>query len=198
MQIRDAVQADFEQITGIYNEVLTNSTAIYNDRPATVEDRIAWWRTRLEQHFPVLAAIEGEHVCGFGSYGDFRSWPGYRYTVEGTVHIASGVRGQGVGSLLLNALIAHAQQAGKHTMIAGVDSENTASLHFLERFGSSASATFARSATSLTDSSTSSFCNTGLRRELHSVKNLLTHGQELRWQNSLGGITLWRNHAIDN
>ena len=54
MQIRDAVEADFEAITAKYNDVLTNSTAIYNDRPATVEDRIAWWRTRLEQHFPVL------------------------------------------------------------------------------------------------------------------------------------------------
>ena len=50
MQIRDAVEADFEAITAKYNDVLTNSTAIYNDRPATVEDRIAWWRTRLEQH----------------------------------------------------------------------------------------------------------------------------------------------------
>lgn len=32
MQIRDAVQEDFEQITAIYNEVLTHSTAIYSDR----------------------------------------------------------------------------------------------------------------------------------------------------------------------
>ena len=135
MQIRDAVEADFEAITAKYNDVLTNSTAIYNDRPATVEDRIAWWRTRLEQHFPVLVAMEGERVCGFGSYGDFRSWPGYRYTVEGTVHVASGQRGHGVGSLLLKALIVQARQDGKHSMIAGVDSENTASLRFLERFG---------------------------------------------------------------
>ena len=135
MQLRDAVEADFEQITAIYNDVLSNSTAIYNDRPATIEDRIAWWRSRLGQHFPVLVATDGARLCGFGSYGDFRSWPGYRFTVEGTVHIASGLRGRGVGSLLLNALIAHARQAGKHSMIAGVDSENTASLRFLERFG---------------------------------------------------------------
>ena len=135
MQIRDAVEADFEEITAIYNDVLTNSTAIYNDRPASVGDRIAWWRTRLEQHYPVFVTTDGERMCGFGSYGDFRSWPGYRYTVEGTVHVASGLRGQGVGSQLLNALIAHAHQAGKHSMIAGVDSENTASLRFLERFG---------------------------------------------------------------
>jgi L-amino acid N-acyltransferase YncA len=135
VQIRDAVESDFEEITAIYNDVLTHSTAIYNDRPASVADRITWWRMRMEQHHPVLVATDGEHLCGFGSYGDFRSWPGYRYTVEGTVHVASGLRGQGVGSLLLKALIADASQAGKHSMIAGVDSENTASLRFLERFG---------------------------------------------------------------
>ena len=120
MQIRDAVQADFEQITAIYNDVLTNSTAIYNDRPASISDRIAWWRARVEQNFPVLVAADGEHICGFGSYGDFRSWPGYRFTVEGTLHVASEIRGQGVGSLLLKTLIMQAKQAGKHSMIAGV------------------------------------------------------------------------------
>jgi L-amino acid N-acyltransferase len=135
MQIRDAVQSDFEEITAIYDDVLTHSTAIYNDRPARVDDRIAWWRTRVDQHYAVLVATDGEHVCGFGSYGDFRSWPGYRYTVEGTVHVASGLRGQGVGSLLLKALIIPAHQARKHSMIAGVDSENAASLQFLARFG---------------------------------------------------------------
>jgi L-amino acid N-acyltransferase YncA len=135
MQIRDAVQADFDEITAIYNEVLTNSTAIYNDQPARVSDRIDWWRVRIEQRYPVLGATDGERICGFGSYGDFRSWPGYRYTVEGTVHIASGLRGKGVGSLLLKELIVQARQAGKHSMIAGVDSENAASLRLLERFG---------------------------------------------------------------
>jgi len=51
------------------------------------------------------------------------------------VHVASEVRGQGVGSLLLKTLIMQAKQAGKHSMIAGVDSGNIASLRFLERFG---------------------------------------------------------------
>lgn len=135
MQIRDAIEADFEEITAIYNEVLTHSTAIYNDRPAVFADRIAWWRSRIEQHYPVLVAIEGEHICGFGSFRDFRPWPGYRYTVEGTVHVASSIRGKGVGSLLLEALIVQARLADKHSMMAGVDSENTASLPFLERSG---------------------------------------------------------------
>ena len=135
MQIRDAVHADFDQITGIYNEVLTNTTAIYNDHPATVEERVSWWRSRIAQGFPVLVAAEGAHIFGFATFGDFRAWPGYRFTVEGTVHIHAASRGQGVGTELLKAILARAKSMGKHVMIAGVDSENAASLRFLERFG---------------------------------------------------------------
>lgn len=135
MQIRDAIASDLEEITTIYNDVLTHSTAIYNDRPATLPERVAWWRARLDQHYPVLVAVDSSHVCGFASFGDFRSWPGYRYTVEGTIHVASANRSKGVGTLLLNSLIERAKLAGKHSMIAGVDSENTASLAFLQRVG---------------------------------------------------------------
>jgi phosphinothricin acetyltransferase len=135
MEIREAVISDFEQITEIYNQIVLTSTAIYNDRPVTLEDRLAWWSARREQGYPVLVAVSEEIVVGFGSFGDFRSWPGYRFTVEGTVHIRSGLRGQGVGTLLLQELVHRARAMGKHTMIAGVDAENAASLRFLGRFG---------------------------------------------------------------
>lgn len=135
MQIRDAVQGDFGQITVIYNEVLSHSTAIYNDRPATVEERISWWRSRLAQGFPVLVAAEDGRVLGFATFADFRAWPGYRFTVEGTVHIHADARGHGVGTELLKTILERARAMGKHVMIAGVDSENVASLRYLERFG---------------------------------------------------------------
>ena len=145
MFIREAVEEDFDEITAIYNEVVTTSTAIYNDKPTTREERIAWWRSRREQGYPMLVAVTsaetahsaagGESVAGFGTFGDFRPWPGYRYTVEGTIHIHPSTRGKGVGTELLKALITRARELGKHVMIAGVDAENQASLHFLERFG---------------------------------------------------------------
>jgi L-amino acid N-acyltransferase YncA len=135
MEIREAVQADFEEITAIYNEVLNHTTAIYNDRPATVEERVSWWRSRVAQGFPVVVALDGARIMGFATFGDFRAWPGYRFTVEGTVHIHADARGHGVGTRLLNEILARARAMGKHIMIAGVDSENAASLRFLERFG---------------------------------------------------------------
>ena len=135
MEIHDAVLDDLEQITAIYNEVLTNSTAIYNDRPSTLEERIEWWRGRIAQGFPVLVAGDGRQVAGYASFGDFRAWPGYRLTVEGSIHIRAGLRGQGTGTALLNSIVERARALGKHVMIAGVDSENAASLTFLERYG---------------------------------------------------------------
>ena len=52
MQIRDAVLSDFEEIKEIYNQIVLTSTATYNDRPATLEEKLAWRRSRLAQRFP--------------------------------------------------------------------------------------------------------------------------------------------------
>ena len=135
MEIRDAALPDIAQITEIYNSIVLTSTAIYNDRCATAEQRADWWLRRVEQGFPVIVAAEGASVLGYGSLGEFRSWPGYRFTVEVTVHIREDVRRRGIGKLLLAELTARARAMGKHIVVAGVDSENDASLRFLERHG---------------------------------------------------------------
>jgi L-amino acid N-acyltransferase YncA len=135
VEVRHAELSDFEAITEIYNDVVLKSTATYNDKPSTVDERVAWWRARQQQQFPVLVAIEENTVIGFASFGDFRAWPGYRFTVEGTIHIAASHRRHGIGKHLLDALIENARAHGKHVMIAGVDSENIASLSFLTRHG---------------------------------------------------------------
>jgi phosphinothricin acetyltransferase len=135
MRIRDAADTDFDQITDLYNDIVTTSTATYNDRLATVDDRLAWALARRQQGYPVLVADQDGLIAGFASFGDFRSWPGYRFTVEGTVYILANLRGQGVGTALLRELVQRAALLGKHSVIAGVDSENIASLRFLERAG---------------------------------------------------------------
>ena len=135
MEITDAVESDIPAITAIYNDVIRTSTAIFNDAPVSVEDRVAWWKARAAQGYPVLVARDENGLAGFATFGDFRPWPGYRFTVEGTIHIDASARRKGVGGALLEALIARARDAGKHVMVAGVDSENVASLRFLEQSG---------------------------------------------------------------
>jgi L-amino acid N-acyltransferase len=134
--IRSATPADIPALTAIYNDVIATSTAIFNDKPVSVEDRLAWFETRAKQRFPVLVALDSDsHVVGFSTFGDFRAWPGYRFTVEHSVHLHKDWRGKGLGSELMMGLFPIATSMGKHVMIAGVDASNTASLAFHQRLG---------------------------------------------------------------
>jgi len=135
LQISDATEADLAGLLGIYNDVIATSTAIYSDVPVTLEERRQWWRSRTAQGYPVLAARDVRGVAGFATFGDFRAWPGYRFTVEHSVHVRANGRGQGVGTLLVQALLPRAAALGKHVMMAGVDADNAASIRFHERLG---------------------------------------------------------------
>jgi L-amino acid N-acyltransferase len=133
--VRDATADDLPAILAIYNDVIATTTAVYRDEPADLEDRRIWWQGRVTQGYPVLVADEDGAVQGFASFGDFRAWPGYRFTVEHTVHVRSECRGQGVGAALMTVLLARGRALGKHVMMAGVDAENAGSIRFHERLG---------------------------------------------------------------
>jgi L-amino acid N-acyltransferase len=126
--IDDSTEADLPAILAIHNDVVANSTAIYSNDPATLEDRAAWRAARLAQGYPVLVARDGADVLGFTTFGDFRPWPGYAATVEHSVHVHPDARRRGVGRALLSALPARAEALGKHVMIGGIDADNAASL----------------------------------------------------------------------
>src|SRR5215469_10729626 len=133
--LQDAAESDLEGITAIYNEVIASSTAVFANLPVTVEEQRGWWQARTAQGYPVLIARDALGVAGFGTFGDFRAWPGYRFTVEHTLHVRADARGRGIGTQLLRALIARAGALGKHVMIAGVDADNAASIRLHERLG---------------------------------------------------------------
>lgn len=134
--VRPATHADLPDILAIYNEVIANSTAVYAMGPVDLDERRTWLDGRVAAGYPVLVATEGSGVLGFASFGDWRgTWPGYRYTVEHSVHVRADHRGRGIGRLLVEALFPLAAALGKHVMIAGVDAENAASIRFHERLG---------------------------------------------------------------
>jgi L-amino acid N-acyltransferase YncA len=135
MEIRDAGASDLSGLLEIYNEVIATSTAVYSETPVTLEDRQAWWRARIALGYPVLVAHDDSGVVGFSTFGDFRTWPGYRYTVEHTVHVRADRRGTGIGSALVAALFPRADALGKHVMVAGIDAANAGSIRFHQRLG---------------------------------------------------------------
>jgi L-amino acid N-acyltransferase YncA len=135
MILREATEEDLDGILAIFNQVIATSTAVWIDDPTTKDERRQWMRGLFSKGYPVFVAIDAQGIAGYGSFGEFRGRPGYRFTVEHSIHVREGVRRSGVGRALLERLIARAAEMGKHAMIGGIDGENAASLAFHARFG---------------------------------------------------------------
>jgi L-amino acid N-acyltransferase YncA len=133
--IRDAVAHDLPQILDIYNDVILTTTAVYSEKPHTLEMRATWFRERKDAGFPVIVAEQDGVIVGFGTYGHFRVWPCYRFTVEHSIYVHKDSRGQGISKILLTEIITMAKSAGMHALIAGIDSENEISLLLHQKFG---------------------------------------------------------------
>lgn len=133
--IRDATLADLPAILEITNEAVLNTTAIWYDTPFTLDARTQWWRDRTAQNYPVLVAEAAGTVIGFGTYAQFRPHEGYKRSVEHSLYITPPAQRQGAGAALLAALLAHAQAAGMHAMIGGIDATNEPSLALHRRLG---------------------------------------------------------------
>jgi L-amino acid N-acyltransferase YncA len=137
--VRPATEADLPPILAIYNDAVVKTTAIWNDTIADLANRKTWFEARQKQNYPVLVAEEEGVVVGYGSFGDFRAFDGYRFSVEHSVYVAEGTRRRGIASALLEALTLKARELGKHVMIGGIAGDNLASLKLHAKLGFSES-----------------------------------------------------------
>ena len=134
MIIKDATAADLPAILAIYNDAVLNTTAIWNETQVDLTSRQAWLNERHAAGFPVLVAHDDAGaVLGYASYGTWRAIEGFRHTVEHSVYVRSDQRGQGLGPLLMHALIERAQAAGLHVMVAAIESGNNSSIRLHQR-----------------------------------------------------------------
>ena len=115
-------------ILDILNEAIVHSTALYDYRPRPPEAMNTWFQAKQAGHYPVIGATDDQgRLLGFASYGSFRAWPAYKYTVEHSVYVHKDQRGRGLGLALMRRLIERAEQQNYHVMVGGIDMANSAS-----------------------------------------------------------------------
>ncbi|MET0281561.1 MAG: N-acetyltransferase family protein [Steroidobacteraceae bacterium] len=120
----------------IFNDAILNTTALYDYKPRSHDTVVQWFGDKASACHPVIGAINAQGVlCGFATYGSFRPRAAYKYSVEHSVYVHPAWQRQGLGRLLLQAVIARATEAGFHAMIGGIDADNRASILLHEQFG---------------------------------------------------------------
>lgn len=123
-------------ILEIFNDAILHSTALWEYKPRTPQVMDAWFAAKEAGNYPVLGLVgENGTLLGFSSYGPFRAFPAYKYSVEHSVYVHRDHRGRGLGDRLLTAVIEEARAQGYHTLLGGIDSENTASIRLHQRKG---------------------------------------------------------------
>lgn len=136
MHIRHATASDIPGLLTIYNDAVANTTAIWNSSLVDEANRLEWLKVRQQQGYPVLVAVTpAEHVMGYATFGEWRVIEGFKHTVEHSVYVHPQHRGQGLGRLLMQALIAEAQQLNKHVMVAAIEAGNQASIELHKQLG---------------------------------------------------------------
>jgi len=125
---------DGKALVGIFNYYIENSFAAYPENPVPLE----FFGHLLEagKNYPTVIARtpEGE-VAGFGLLRSHNPMPAFRHTAEITYFIRPGETGKGLGSNMLDYLLAGAKKQGIATILASISSLNEGSIRFHERHG---------------------------------------------------------------
>jgi L-amino acid N-acyltransferase YncA len=134
--IRPATPADIGAITRIYADAVLHGTASFEIAPPDQAEMLRRQSTLLDNGYPYFAAEIGSVVAGYAYAGPYRARPAYKWSVEDSVYVAPDMHRNGVGGLLLQALIAASAQRGYRQMIAVIgDSAQIASIAVHERAG---------------------------------------------------------------
>jgi L-amino acid N-acyltransferase len=132
--VRAAGAGDAGAVASLLNALLATTTVEWTDTPHT-DKSVARWTA---DHETVLVADDDGEIVGVAAFGWFRDAvrrPGYRFTVEHTIHVRQDRWGSGVGRELMGALVDEARQSGKHAMVAAIDGSNEGSIAFHKRLG---------------------------------------------------------------
>lgn len=129
-------ESDAAQILEIFNHAILHTTALYEYKPRTMATMQQWFANKTAGNFPVigLKADDGT-LLAFGSYGTFRAFPAFKYSVEHSVYVHPAHQGKGLGRQMLQLLIEAAKTQGYHLLIGGIDASNSGSIALHQKLG---------------------------------------------------------------
>ncbi len=120
--VRDLRPEDWPQVSAVYADGIRTGNA-------TFETGVPSWESWDGAHHGIrlIAELDGA-VAGWATLTPVSERHCYRGVAENSIYVAEAARGRGVGRVLLEELLARADEAGIWTIEAGIFPENRASV----------------------------------------------------------------------
>jgi L-amino acid N-acyltransferase YncA len=134
--IRPCAEEDISAVCEIYAHHVLHGLASFEVEPPSEAEVRQRWRDVVGRGFPYLVAERDREVIGYAYASPYRLRPAYRYTAENSVYVREGSARQGVGRLLMAALLPQCEVLGLRQIVAIIgDSANLASIRLHESLG---------------------------------------------------------------
>jgi L-amino acid N-acyltransferase YncA len=131
MNTRHATPADATAIAEIYNQGILDRVATFETSLRSAGDIERWF----DGQHPIVVVEVHQRVIAFAATSSYRPRVCYASNAEFSVYVDRTMRGQGVGTIAMQALILAAQAAGYTKLISRVFVENSASRGMLRSLG---------------------------------------------------------------
>ena len=137
--VLEMVRCSYDQharaVLDILNDTIVNSTALYDYEQRKFESMISWFESKKRGNYPVIGVEQSGELLAFASYGAFRQWPAYKYSIEHSVYVRADQRRRGLGQWLLRELIKCAERQNYHLVVGGIDVTNEPSIRLHQKLG---------------------------------------------------------------
>lgn len=136
VNIRPAAPRDVAAIADLYAREVEQGSATFETTPPDLDEMSRRMAAVAGQGLPWLTAEIDGLFAGYAYLSPFRPRPAYRYCAELSVYVAENAQRRGVGSALMDALVAAARAKGLRHLIGAVgDSANLGSIALHRRAG---------------------------------------------------------------
>jgi phosphinothricin acetyltransferase len=163
LSIRTVRAEDLDRIIKLFNREVMGGVNIFRFAPLDAEAARRWWKLHGSGRYQALVAehpgtpgehpgtpgehpgTPGEHprnrdtgspqVVGWAAFAPHSAYEGYDRTAEISVWVDAPFRGQGIGKVLMRALLATCHDRNLRTIVSRIEASNLASLRLHESIG---------------------------------------------------------------
>jgi phosphinothricin acetyltransferase len=156
LSIRTVRADDLDHVVNLLNREVMGGVNIFRFAPLDAEAARRWWKLHGSGRYQALVAehpgtpgehpgTPGEHprnrdtgspqVVGWAAFAPHSAYEGYDRTAEISVWVDAPFRGQGIGKVLMRALLATCHDRNLRTIVSRIEASNLASLRLHESIG---------------------------------------------------------------